>query len=70
MESATRHSTSEEMTLTFGDLCRAIASGRLTLARCGSDYEAPLADLRRWRRQELTARRLIATLDDGATERV
>ena len=69
MEGATRHSTSEEMTLTFGDLCRAIASGRLAMARCGSAYEAPLADLRRWRRQELAARRLIASLDEGATER-
>ncbi len=64
-----RFSTSGEASLSFGDLCRAIASGRLTATRQESAYEVQVADLRRWRRQELAARRLIASLDQSAAER-
>lgn len=64
-----RFSTSGDGSLTFGDLCRAIASGRLSSGRRESFYELRLADLRRWRRQEAAARRLIASLDDGALDR-
>jgi len=69
MESAMRFSTAREGSLTFGDLCRALASGRLSSGRHDAFYELRLADLRRWRRQELAARRLIASLDDDLAER-
>ena len=69
MESAMRFSTSREGSLTFGDLCRALASGRLSSGRQEAFYELRMADLRRWRRQEEAARRLIASLDEGALDR-
>ncbi|HUY77830.1 MAG TPA: hypothetical protein VMV29_13745 [Ktedonobacterales bacterium] len=69
MESAMRFSTSGEASVTFADLCRALASGRLSSGRQESFYELRLADLRRWRRQELAARRLIASLEEGVLGR-
>ncbi len=69
MESAMQFATTGEGSLTFGDLCRALASGRITSGQRESYYELRLADLRRWRRQELAARRLIASLNDEVWER-
>jgi hypothetical protein len=55
---------SDEGTLTIADLCRALASGRLPSGRSNGRYEIQGADIRRWLRQEATARRLLASLDD------
>ena len=54
-----------EGTLTIADLCRALASGRLPSGRANGRYEVRGADIRRWRRQEATARRLLTSLDDN-----
>ncbi|HLY32269.1 MAG TPA: hypothetical protein VKQ36_14665 [Ktedonobacterales bacterium] len=65
MEGVMRYATfQEEGTPTLADLCRAIASGRLPSGRHNGQYEVSFADVRRWRRQEAAARRLLTSLGD------
>jgi hypothetical protein len=54
--------TQEPDTLTFGDLCYAIEKGRLDVERHGSSFEVSVYEARRWGRQEVAFRALLAPL--------
>lgn len=51
--------------VTFGDLCFAIAKGRVSVGRRNMHYEMRAYDLRRWLRQEESLRIMLAPLADA-----
>ncbi len=56
--------TSTLDSLTFGDLCFAIEKGRVEVERSGVCFELRLQEIRRWGRQEVAFRTLLAPLSD------
>lgn len=60
---ATTDTTPEKVTL--GDLCYAIAKGRVSTERRGTDYALRLYDVRRWQRKEESLRFMLAPLADS-----
>ena len=66
MDFATDSAFFEDEMFTLGQLCSALASGRVAAEERDGAYEIRQLEVRRWQREESSVRTLLSSVGDGA----